>query len=76
VPECVQAERGFRPLRVDGTLSFEATGVLSSLTAPLAAARVPIFVISTHDTDYVLVPASRLARAVEALREAGHSVTE
>jgi len=30
-------------------------GILSSLAAPLAENNIPIFVISTYDTDYLLV---------------------
>lgn len=76
VPEPEMAERGYRALRVKGRLRFEATGVLAWLANPLAAARVPIFAISTYDTDYILVPGDRLSRAIEALREAGHTVSE
>ena len=76
VPAVVRAERGFRALRVDGTMSFQETEVLASLATPLATARVPIFVLSTFDTDYILVPEARLREAADALRKAGHSVTE
>ena len=75
VPEAVRSERGFRALRVDGVLAFQETGVLVSLATPLASAGVPIFVVSTFDTDYILVPGPRLGEAVGALRKAGHSVT-
>lgn len=74
VPGDVQAERGFRALRVEGTIPLQATGILASLAAPLTAANVPVFVISTFDTDYVLVPGRLLSTAVEALRGTGHSV--
>lgn len=76
VPEGMAAQRGFKALRVEGTLPFHLTGVLSSLANPLADAGVPIFVVSTHDTDYLLVPETMLARATAALREAGHSLRE
>ena len=76
VPEGLRAQKGFRALRVDGTLPFHLTGVVASLSAPLADAGVPIFVVSTHDTDYLLVPEAMLSLAAEALREAGHSVNE
>ena len=76
VPEGLAAQKGFRALRVDGSLPFHLTGVLASLATPLADAGVPIFVVSTYDTDYVLVPETMLARANAALREAGHSVNE
>jgi hypothetical protein len=75
VPESVRAERSYRGLRVEGTVPFEATGVLASLAVPLADAGVPIFVISTYDTDYLLVPESWLTTAIDVLRGTGHSVT-
>jgi len=48
--------------------------VLASLATPLAGADISIFVISTYDTDYVLVREADVNRAVLALREAGHDV--
>jgi len=74
VPADAQAERGFRALRVAGTLPFDATGVLASLAAPLADGGVSIFAISTFDTDYLLVRETSLSAAVRALRENGHSI--
>lgn len=74
VPEELRCERGWRMLRVAGAQAFTLTGVLSSVLEPLAEAGISIFAISTFDTDYVLVKAETLDRAVEALREAGHSV--
>jgi hypothetical protein len=61
-------------LEVQGPLEFELTGILAGISAPLAAAGVPIFAVSTFDTDYVLVHSAHLERAVEALKGAGHSV--
>jgi hypothetical protein len=74
VPASVQAERGWRCLRVAGRLDFSLTGVLASISGPLAAANVSIFALSTYDTDYVLVRGERLAAASEALSAAGHEV--
>jgi len=50
-------ERDWRAFEVVGPLPFGLTGVVSGLTAPLAAAGIPVFVVSTYDTDYVLVKA-------------------
>jgi hypothetical protein len=76
VPEGARVQRGFRALRVEGTLPFHLTGVLQSLVTPLAEVSVPVFVVSTYDTDYVLVSGDDLTRAIETLCKAGHSVTE
>jgi hypothetical protein len=50
------------------------TGVVASLVSPLADAAVPIFVLSTFDTDYLFVREADLPRAAEALRGAGHTI--
>ena len=74
VPEGESAERGWRVLEVLGPLDFSLTGVVASLVDPLSRAEIPIFVISTFETDYVLVRDSDLDDAVEALELAGHDV--
>jgi hypothetical protein len=74
IPPDVPAERGWRALRVAGRLDFSLTGVLASIVAPLAAAKVSVFVVSTYDTDYILVREPSLAAAVRCLTAAGHEV--
>lgn len=74
VPAGVACERGWRCLRVAGAMPFTLVGVLASLTAPLAAAGVGVFAVSTFDTDYLLVKATDFEKAVAALRAAGHAV--
>ena len=74
VPDNVRAEKGWRCFRVAGPIPVEETGVLLSIAAPLAAAGIGIFAVSTFDTDYVLVPEARLADAARALEQAGHRI--
>ena|SRR5439155_6590242 len=75
VPPEVECERGWRALVVAGPLDFSLTGVLAALAQPLAEAEVPIFALSTYDTDYVLVREPQLDAAIEALAAAGHEVS-
>ena len=74
VPPGTSAERGCCALEVAGPLDFSLTGVVASLVTPLAEAEVPLFVISTFETDYLLVRERDLHRSVDALTAAGHSV--
>lgn len=76
VPPHAVAERGWQAFRVAGTLDFAETGIVAGLTVPLAAAGIPVFVVSTYDTDYLLVAAGRAAAAVVAWRGAGHTVAD
>jgi hypothetical protein len=74
VPQGVLSENGWRCLRVAGTLPFSAVGVIASLASALAEGGIPVFAISTFDTDYLLVKETDLAVAVAALRGLGHIV--
>ena len=76
VPAGTRVEGPWRALRVAGTLEFGLTGILAGLSGALAAAGVSCFALSTFDTDYLLVRAADLDRAVEALAHAGHAITE
>ncbi len=75
VPAEVRSEPDWRCLRVKGPLGFGMTGILASLAGPLAGSGVSIFVVSTYDTDYLMVQARDLERAVSALERAGHALT-
>ncbi len=68
-------EDGWRGMRVTGTLDFSLIGVLSRISSILAEAGVGIFVISTYDTDYVLVKGNMLEKAADALHVGGIDVT-
>ena len=74
VPAGVTSETGWCCLRVEGPLPFDMTGVLAALSAPLAKAEIPIFVVSTYDTDYLLVKAADLERACATLSDEGFVV--
>lgn len=74
VPSGAQVEPDWRAIEVAGPLDFGVIGVMASLTRPLAEVQVSVFVMSTYDTDYVMVHAAALERAIEALRRAGHHV--
>jgi hypothetical protein len=74
VPDYVRAERGYRALMVEGPVPQNLIGIFASIVTPLAAAGMPIFAISTFDTDYVLVKEELLQGAVQVLEAAGHMV--
>jgi uncharacterized protein len=40
---------------------------------PLSERAIPIFALSTFDTDYVLVKEAWVEKALEAWRDAGHT---
>lgn len=74
VPPEIAREPVWRALELEGPFDLGLTGVLASILSPLAQASVSVFVISTHDTDYVLVRETQLERTTRELSERGHIV--
>ena len=61
-------------LKLEGPFPFSLTGVLLSFIQPLSGNGIPIFAISTYDTDYVLIQEESVEGALDVLREAGHEL--
>ncbi|MFZ0814056.1 MAG: ACT domain-containing protein [Candidatus Sulfotelmatobacter sp.] len=59
-------------LKLEGPFPFSLTGVLLSFIEPLSNNGIPIFAISTYDTDYVLVQEQFAPAALKELEQAGH----
>ena len=57
-----------------GPFAFSQVGILASFIDPLAAGGIPIFAISTYDTDYVLISEEFFEAALECLKKAGHEL--
>jgi uncharacterized protein len=74
VPSEVRVERDWIALKLEGPFPFSMTGVLSSFLCPLADAAIPIFAVSTFDTDYVLIKREKLDSAIKALGAAGYEI--
>lgn len=67
-------EDGWKAFRITGVLDFSLIGILAGITAVLAEARVGVFVISTYNTDYILVKQNNFSAAAEALSAAGYTL--
>jgi len=76
VPRKVRQQGPFVAFSVEGVLDFALTGVLAGLLVPLAEAAIPVFALSTFDTDWLLVPADRAPAAAEAWRRSGTEVRD
>ncbi|MBA4136314.1 MAG: ACT domain-containing protein [Opitutus sp.] len=76
IPVGLKHEAGWAMFKLQGPFEFTLTGILASVLAPLAAAKIGILATSTFDTDYVLVKHAQLDDAILALEAAGHTVRE
>jgi uncharacterized protein len=72
LPANVQSPNRWICLKLEGPFPFSLTGILLSFIEPLSSNSIPIFVISTFDTDYVLIQEEFREAALDQLKEAGH----
>lgn len=69
-----RSEIGWRCFKIEGVLDFGMVGVVAGVSGALAGAGVSLFVVSTFNTDYLLVKQECVNDAIEALRELKHTV--
>ena len=72
LPRDVNSPHRWICLKLEGPFPFSLTGVLLSFIEPLSNNGIPIFAISTFDTDYVLVQEEHTGAVMERLSESGH----
>ncbi|MFJ9317545.1 ACT domain-containing protein [Pimelobacter simplex] len=74
VPKKARHQKPLTAFSVDGQLDLSAVGILVGLLTPLAEAEIPVFTLSTYDTDWILVPTAKADAAEEAWRRSGCTV--
>lgn len=74
VPSEVRQERDKIAIGIAGVVPMTTVGLLASLCRALADKLVPVFVVSTYDTDWLLVSVENHAKAKSALEDLGHEV--
>ena len=72
----VKAENGWRILKICGVLDFSLIGVLSKISTILANENISIFVISTYNTDYIMIKDENLKKTIEVLLKNKFEVKE
>ena len=72
--DVTQREDGWRAFRIQGMLDFSLIGILSKILTILAENRIGVFVVSTFNTDYILVKKENFDRALAVLETEGYSI--
>ncbi|KAF9454205.1 hypothetical protein P691DRAFT_798455 [Macrolepiota fuliginosa MF-IS2] len=71
MPKTYEEQCAWKCIKIRGPMEHSLTGILADLTAPLKTAKVPVFAVSTWNTDYVLVPKDMVVDAVTTLERDG-----
>jgi len=74
LPVDVHSPQRWICLKLEGPFPFSQTGVLLSFIEPLSKNDIPIFAISTFETDYVLIQEEFGEAGLDVLSNAGHAL--
>jgi uncharacterized protein len=74
IPPTVRAPQRWICMKLEGPFPFSVTGILLSFIQPLSDNAIPIFAVSTYDTDYVLIQEEFSEKALSILQQAGHEL--
>ncbi len=72
----IETDFDWRVLEILGPMNLSLVGIMSELSGVLAKAKVSIFVVSTFDTDFILVKNDQLKAAKAALLKSGYQFTD
>jgi hypothetical protein len=65
VPSPMKSELDWVSFQVEGVLDFSLVGIIARLTTILATNGISVFVVSTFDTDYILIKEHQATKAIE-----------
>ena len=77
VPEnAIKRDDGWKAFRIQGVLDFSLIGVLAKIATILADNGIPIFAVSTYNTDYVLIKKENYQKALDILQTTGYKIVD
>jgi hypothetical protein len=63
-----KSSEGWKGFRVEGILDFSLVGIINEITRPLKDNKIPVFVISTYNTDYIFVRSEFFERSLQIFK--------
>ena len=64
----------WKAFRIEGVLDFSLIGILSKISSLLAEKNIGIFVISTYNTDYILIKKENFSKAIKLLKDNDYQI--
>ncbi len=69
----VDISRNWKCIKILGVLDFSLIGVLSKISTILAQHEISVFVVSTYNTDYILVRKEKIEESIQCLKDEGYN---
>jgi hypothetical protein len=70
-----EISKDWRVLKIAGQLDLSLIGIIAEISGILRDNKIPIFTISTFETDYILVKSKDLNTAIDSLEANGYEIT-
>jgi hypothetical protein len=74
--DCIACSKDWRILKIEGLLDFSLIGVIADISLILKEVKISVFIISTYDTDYILVKEKDLKTSIVSLQNKGYNIRE
>ena len=74
IDNIIKTDTNWNLFRIDENLDFSLVGIISNIANLLKEANIPLFVISTYDTDYILVKCEYFAKTREILENNNYEI--
>lgn len=71
-----QRDDDWKAFYIQGVLDFSLIGILARIASVLANNKIPIFALSTYNTDYILMKKEHYQKGLEVLRNSGYKIIE
>lgn len=71
-----ETDYDWRVMEILGPLNLSMVGIMADIGGVLAKEKISIFVVSTFETDYILVKEDTLQAAIKALKKGGYKFNE
>lgn len=72
----IQRDDGWKAFCIQGVLDFSLVGILAEIAAILADHNIPIFAVSTYNTDYILIKSENYQKGLEVLEATGYEISD
>lgn len=72
----IRRDDGWKGFRIQGSLDFALVGILAGISTILADSGIPIFAVSTYDTDYVFIKNENYQKALDVLANSGYKIED
>jgi hypothetical protein len=73
ISDNIKCNKNWRILKISGPLDFSLVGIIADITCILKEKNIPVFIISTYDTDYIFIKQKDLNNGIKALTRKGYT---